>query len=129
MADEEKTVKKAAAKKATAKKAAAKKAAPKKAVAKKAVAKKAVAKKAAAKPAAEAAAPKAAPKKAAKADSSVKRLSVTMVRSKHGRLKSHQACVAGLGLRRMHQTVEVIDTPENRGMINKVHYMLNVEEA
>jgi large subunit ribosomal protein L30 len=128
-ADEEKTVKKAAAKKATAKKAAAKKAAPKKAVAKKAVAKKAVAKKAAAKPAAEAAAPKAAPKKAAKADSSVKRLSVTMVRSKHGRLKSHQACVAGLGLRRMHQTVEVIDTPENRGMINKVHYMLNVEEA
>ena len=38
-------------------------------------------------------------------------------------------CVRGLGLRRMHQTVEVIDTPENRGMINKVQYMLNVEEA
>ena len=52
-----------------------------------------------------------------------------MVRSKNGRLASHKACVAGLGLRRMHQTVEVIDTPENRGMINKVHYMLNVEEA
>ncbi len=140
MADEEKTVKKAAtkkaaAKKATAKKAAAKKAAPKKAAAKKAVAKKAapkkaVAKKAEAKPAAEAAAPKAAPKKAAaKADPSVKRLSVTMIRSKNGRLKSHKACIAGLGLRRMHQTVQVIDTPENRGMINKVHYMLNVEEA
>ncbi len=129
MADEEKTVKKAAAKKAVAKKATAKKAVAKKAAPKKAVAKKAVAKKAEAKPAAEAAAPKAAPKKAAKSDSSVKRLSVTMVRSKHGRLKSHQACIAGLGLRRMHQTVEVIDTPENRGMINKVHYMLNVEEA
>jgi len=126
MADEEKTVKKAASKKAVAKKAVAKKA-----VAKKAVAKKAVAKKAESKTVAETAAPKAAPKKAAAArsDSAVKRLSVTMVRSKHGRLKSHQACIAGLGLRRMHQTVEVIDTPENRGMINKVHYMLNVEEA
>jgi len=131
MADEEKTVKKAASKKAVAKKAVAKKAVAKKAVAKKAVAKKAVAKKAESKTVAETAAPKAAPKKAAAArsDSAVKRLSVTMVRSKHGRLKSHQACIAGLGLRRMHQTVEVIDTPENRGMINKVHYMLNVEEA
>jgi len=126
MADEEKTVKKAASKKAVAKKAVARKA-----VAKKAVAKKAVAKASVAKASAETAAPKAAPKKAAakKSESAVKRLSVTLVRSKHGRLKSHKACVAGLGLRRMHQTVEVIDTPENRGMINKVHYMLNVEEA
>ena len=133
MADEEKTVKKAA-KKTAVKKAATKKAAAKKAVAKKA-AKKAVAKKAAPKVetavVAEAAAPKAAPKKAAapKADSGVKKLSVTLVRSKHHRLASHKACVAGLGLRRMHQTVQVIDTPENRGMINRVHYMLNVEEA
>jgi len=51
------------------------------------------------------------------------------VRCRHGRLASHKACVVGLGLRRMHQTVQVIDTPENRGMINKVQYMLNVEEA
>ena len=111
MADEENTVKEAASEKA--------------------VAKKAVAKKAASKTTAETAAPKAAAKKAAaaKSASAVKRLSVTLVRSKHGRLKSHKACIAGLGLRRMHQTVEVIDTPENRGMINKVHYMLNVEEA
>jgi len=129
MADEEKTVKKAAKKKAV-KKAATKKAAVKKAAAKKAVAKKAPPKVETA-IAAEAAAPKAAPKKAAapKADSGVKKLSVTLVRSKHHRLASHKACVAGLGLRRMHQTVQVIDTPENRGMINRVHYMLNVEEA
>ena len=58
-----------------------------------------------------------------------KELKVTLVKSKHGRLKNHRACVAGLGLRKMHQTVTVIDTPENRGMINKVQYMLNVEEA
>lgn len=58
-----------------------------------------------------------------------KKLSVTLIKSKHGRLATHKACVAGLGLRRMHQTVEVIDTPENRGMINRVHYLLNVEEV
>ncbi len=57
-----------------------------------------------------------------------KTVKVTLVKSKYGRLKKHKACVAGLGLRRMHQTVEVIDTPENRGMINKVSYLLRVEE-
>jgi large subunit ribosomal protein L30 len=64
----------------------------------------------------------------AEAKQSPKKVKVTLVRSKHGRLASHKACVAGLGLRRIHQTVEVIDTPENRGMINKVQYLLNVEE-
>jgi large subunit ribosomal protein L30 len=135
MADEEKAVSKKAAKKTAVKKAATKKTATKKVAAKKAVAKKA-APEAEAKVAAETAAPKAAAKKAAlkkavvkKADSAVKRISVTLVRSRHGRLASHKACVAGLGLRRMHQTVQVIDTPENRGMINKVQYLLNVEEA
>ncbi|MCY4050760.1 MAG: 50S ribosomal protein L30 [Gammaproteobacteria bacterium] len=54
-------------------------------------------------------------------------LKVTLVRSMHGRIKRHQACARGLGLRRMHQTVEVLDTPENRGMINKISYMLHCE--
>ena len=58
-----------------------------------------------------------------------KELKVTLIKSKFGRLKSHKACVAGLGLRKMHQTVTVIDTPENRGMINRVSYLLSVEEA
>ncbi|MFN2308185.1 MAG: 50S ribosomal protein L30 [Gammaproteobacteria bacterium] len=58
-----------------------------------------------------------------------KKLKVTLVRSTSKRLQSHKACVAGLGLRRMHHTVEVIDTPAVRGMINKVSYMLQVEEA
>ena len=65
----------------------------------------------------------------AAANQSPEKVKITLVRSKNGRLASHKACVAGLGLRRMHQTVEVIDTPENRGMINKVRYLLNVEEA
>ncbi|HDP88363.1 MAG TPA: 50S ribosomal protein L30 [Thioalkalivibrio sp.] len=57
------------------------------------------------------------------------KVKVTLVRSLNGRLKNHQACARGLGLRRMHHTVEVLDTPENRGMINKISYMLKIEEA
>ncbi len=53
---------------------------------------------------------------------------VTLVRSVSGRLAAHKACVSGLGIRRIRQTVEVQDTPENRGMINKVSYMLKVED-
>ena len=58
-----------------------------------------------------------------------KQLKVTLVKSTIGRLPAHKACVSGLGLRKMHQTRTVIDTPENRGMINKVSYLLKVEEA
>lgn len=57
------------------------------------------------------------------------KIKVTLVKSASGRLKNHKACVAGLGLRRIGHTVEVIDTPSNRGMINKVAYMLRVEES
>lgn len=57
------------------------------------------------------------------------RVRVTLRRSTSGRLASHKACVRGLGLRRMHHTVEVEDTPCTRGMINKVRYLLDVEEA
>ena len=58
-----------------------------------------------------------------------KELKVTLTKSTIGRLKAHRACARGLGLRRTHHTVTVIDTPENRGMINKISYMLSVEEA
>ncbi|MFK8043324.1 50S ribosomal protein L30 [Congregibacter brevis] len=55
-------------------------------------------------------------------------IKVTQTKSSNGRLKNHRACVAGLGLRRIGHTVEVEDTPSVRGMINKVSYMLTVEE-
>jgi len=58
-----------------------------------------------------------------------KMLKVTLVRSPAGRLASHKACVSGLGLRRMHQTVEVEDNPAVRGMVDKVSYLLKVEEG
>ena len=57
------------------------------------------------------------------------RISVTMTKSKFGRLPRHQACLKGLGLRKINQTVVVLDTPENRGMIQKVSYMLKFEEV
>ena len=58
-----------------------------------------------------------------------KTLKVTQIRSVFGRLPAHKACISGLGLRRMHHCVEVEDTPSVRGMINKVAYMLKVEQG
>lgn len=58
-----------------------------------------------------------------------KQLKVTLVKSKFGRAKNHLACVRGLGLRRMHQTVLVEDTAAVRGMINKVSYLLKWESV
>lgn len=57
-----------------------------------------------------------------------KTIKITQTKSINGRLKAHKACVAGLGLRRINHSVEVIDTPENRGMINRVSYLLKIEE-
>lgn len=113
-AAKKKVTKKQAAKKATTKKTAAKKVAAKKTAAKKTAAKKAPAKKQAAK--------KAAPKSGG-------RVRVTLVRSTANTPGRHRLWVRGLGLKRMHQTVEVEDTPENRGMINRAAYLLRVEKV
>ncbi|MCB5191074.1 50S ribosomal protein L30 [Methylobacillus arboreus] len=64
----------------------------------------------------------------AKAKKATELIKVTLVKSTIGRIQSHRASVAGLGLRRLNQTVEVQDTPANRGMINAVSYLLKVEE-
>jgi large subunit ribosomal protein L30 len=56
-----------------------------------------------------------------------KTVKVTLVKSLIGRLESHRACARGLGLKKIRQTVEVIDTPENRGMINKISFLLKCE--
>jgi len=55
-----------------------------------------------------------------------KTVTVKLVRSPIGALPKHKLCLQGLGLRRMHQSVEVEDTPVVRGMINKISYMLTV---
>ncbi len=61
--------------------------------------------------------------------SNEKKIKVTLVKSSSGRLKNHKLCVKGLGIRKMHNPVVILDTPENRGMINKASYMLRVEEV
>ena len=57
-----------------------------------------------------------------------KTMKLKLVRSTAHRLPGHQACVRGLGLRRLHQVSEVEDTPATRGMLNKVAYMVQVVE-
>jgi large subunit ribosomal protein L30 len=59
--------------------------------------------------------------------SAEKKIRVTQTKSVAGRLPKHQACIAGLGLRRIGHTVELQDTPAVRGMIEKVYYMVRVE--
>ena len=55
-------------------------------------------------------------------------IKVTQTKSSIGRLPKHKACLKGLGLRRINHTVELEDTPCVRGMINKVYYMVKIEE-
>ncbi|MBV1774879.1 50S ribosomal protein L30 [Burkholderiaceae bacterium DAT-1] len=55
------------------------------------------------------------------------RIKVTLVKSLIGRIEAHKACASGLGLKRINQTVEVLDTPANRGMINAINYLVKVE--
>ncbi len=91
-------------------------------------AKKAAAPKAAAKPVAPKAAPKAkavaVPAESAKPTGTFR---VTLVKSPIGTKHNHRASVAGLGLRKINQTVEVADTPANRGMVNAARFLLKCE--
>ena len=114
---EEKIEKKVAPKKTASKKSLTKKVEVKKASVKKVATKKVSTKEVAVK---KAPAKKVATKK-------VSTLSVTLIKSFYGRLPAHRATVNGLGLKRINHTVELQDTPEVRGMINKVSYLLKVE--
>jgi large subunit ribosomal protein L30 len=58
-----------------------------------------------------------------------KTIRLTLLKSRFGRTPGHAQCASGLGLKRRHQSVDVKDTPENRGMIEKIRYMLQIEEA
>ena len=59
---------------------------------------------------------------------SSKTIKITLVKSPIGRLKKHKACLRGLGLRRMGQTVELENTPSINGMVKKVSYMVRTED-
>lgn len=57
-----------------------------------------------------------------------KTVKVTLTRSPIGCQPKHKLCVKGLGLRKIGHTVELEDTPSVRGMINRVNYLVRVEE-
>ncbi len=58
-----------------------------------------------------------------------KQMKVTLVRSTNGTIGKHRETVRGLGLHRINHSVVLEDTPSTRGMVNKVYYLVRVEEA
>ena len=58
-----------------------------------------------------------------------KKIKVTLVKSTFGRLQAHKDTVRGLGLGKMHSTSTLVATPAVMGMVNKVSYMLRIEEV
>jgi large subunit ribosomal protein L30 len=64
----------------------------------------------------------------AKKTADAKRLKVTLIRSTIGFDKTQAKTIQGMGLRRLRHTVELIDTPETRGMIHKVRHLVTVAE-
>ena len=55
-------------------------------------------------------------------------ITIKLVKSGIGRMKNHKLCIKGLGIKKINQTVTVLDTPSNRGMINKISDMLEIIE-
>jgi large subunit ribosomal protein L30 len=62
------------------------------------------------------------------ADQAKKKLKITLVRSPIGFNRTQAATVQGMGLRKIRHTVELLDTPETRGMIHKVRHLVEVAE-
>ncbi len=58
-----------------------------------------------------------------------KKIKVTLTKSTFGRLEKHKATIIGLGLGKISSTSTLVATPEVMGMVNKVAYMLKVEEV
>ena len=58
----------------------------------------------------------------------IKKLRIKLIKRRFGRIKQHRACIAGIGLKKINQVVELDATPENLGMVNKIRYLVSVEE-
>jgi len=61
--------------------------------------------------------------------SEAKKLKITLVKSGIARPGKHKVVLIGLGLKKMHHSVLRVDTPQIRGMINKISHLVKVEEA
>ena len=57
----------------------------------------------------------------------MKKIRVKLVKSPNGCNTGHRATVRGLGLKKINQTVELVDTPAVRGMIDAVYYLVRIE--
>ena len=57
-----------------------------------------------------------------------KTMTIKLVKSGIGRMKRHKLCIKGLGFKRLNQTVTVVDTPSNRGLVNKISDMIEIQE-
>ena len=58
-----------------------------------------------------------------------KTMTLKLVKSGIGRMKRHKLCIKGLGFKRLNQTVTVVDTPSNRGLVNKISDMIEIQES
>jgi large subunit ribosomal protein L30 len=65
----------------------------------------------------------------AKSSAAASKVKVTLIKSMAGQLKSHQATVRGLGLRRIRDTAVLAATPEVNGMLRSAQHLLKVEQA
>ena len=57
-----------------------------------------------------------------------KTLTIKLIKSGIGRMKSHKLCIKGLGFKKLNQVVTVLDTPSNRGLVNKISDMIEIQE-
>ena len=57
-----------------------------------------------------------------------KSINIKLVKSGIGRMRNHKLCIKGLGFKKLNQTVSVLDTPSNRGMIKKISDMVEIQE-
>ena len=57
-----------------------------------------------------------------------KTMTLKLVKSGIGRMKKHKLCIKGLGFKKLNQTVTVLDTPSNRGLVNKISDMIEIQE-
>ena len=58
-----------------------------------------------------------------------KTITIKLVKSGIGRMEKHKLCIKGLGFKKLNQTVTILDTPSNRGMVNKIADMIEVQEG
>lgn len=57
------------------------------------------------------------------------KLKITLVKSMVGRPEKHRKVLRGMGLTKMNKTVELVDTPEIRGMVQKVSHLVEAKES